>query len=394
MPKIDLSNYEGGREQAYVKHSLLEVYLPELAFRVGQKWDVLAYVDGFAGPWKTHDPDHADSSFGIAIEALRRSQAGLREGHARELHVKCILVGKTKVAFAELERIAINESSHNFEVQALQGEFIKQIPVIDRLIKDSGKNTFKFILLDPTGWAQIPMEELKSFLHERSSEVVVTLMTSDINRFLAQPNRAESYRRLFGRPGVLEKLQKTPPKERAEQAVLEYSQSLKELCCFKYVSAAVILEPNKESIKYFLVYATNHPRGIEVFKAAEIKAAKIQDDIRHQAHIQKTGQPALMFDPNPPKSRKALALQSRYAERARNSVVAVLAASRGPAGVEYKELFCEAMFFPLLTPNDLVKWLKALEPNIKIELGGVLSKTKPKPSEDYRVVVINSKTLE
>jgi three-Cys-motif partner protein len=131
-------------------------------------------VDGFAGPWKTHDPDHADSSFGIAIEALRRSQAGLREGHARELHVKCILVGKTKVAFAELERIAINESSHNFEVQALQGEFIKQIPVIDRLIKDSGKNTFKFILLDPTGWAQIPMEELKSFLHERSSEVVVT----------------------------------------------------------------------------------------------------------------------------------------------------------------------------------------------------------------------------
>lgn len=98
MPKLDFSKYEGEREQAYVKHSLLEVYLPELAFRVGQKWDVLAYVDGFAGPWKTRDPDHADSSFGIAIEALRRSQAGLRERHGRELHVKCILVGKTKAA--------------------------------------------------------------------------------------------------------------------------------------------------------------------------------------------------------------------------------------------------------------------------------------------------------
>jgi hypothetical protein len=38
MPRVNLSNYEGGREQAYVKHSLLEIYLPELAFRVGKKW--------------------------------------------------------------------------------------------------------------------------------------------------------------------------------------------------------------------------------------------------------------------------------------------------------------------------------------------------------------------
>ena len=135
-------------------------------------------------------------------------------------------------------------------------------------------------------------------------------------------------------------------------------------------------------------------RGIEVFKAAEIKAAKIQDDIRHQAYIQKTGQPALTFDTNPPKSRKALALRFRYAERVRNKVVAVLAASKGPAGVEYKELFCEAMFFPLVTPNDLVQWVKALKPNIEINLAGVSSRKKPSPSEDYRVVVINSEALK
>ncbi len=142
-----------------------------------------AYVDGFAGPWKTHDPEHADSSFRIAIQGLRRSQAGLREGHGRELLVKCILVEQDRVAFAELERIALNEASPGFDVQALHGEFVKQIPVIDQLIKESGKNSFKFILLDPQGWAQIPMEKLKSFLHERSSEVLVTLMTRDINRF-------------------------------------------------------------------------------------------------------------------------------------------------------------------------------------------------------------------
>jgi hypothetical protein len=64
------------------------------------------------------------------------------------------------------------------------------------------------------------------------------------------------------------------------------------------------------------------------------------------------------------------------------------------SGVAYADLFCEAMAFPLVTPNDLVEWLKALEPNIKVNLAGVSSRKKPKPSEDYRVVVINSKALK
>ena len=145
MRKVDPSNYDGGREPAYVKHSLLEIYLTELAYRVGKKWDPVVYVDGFAGPWKTHDPGHADSSFSIAIEALRRSQAGLREAHGRELRVKCILVEQDKAAFAELKRFAINETSPGFDVQALQGEFVKQIAVIDGLIQESGKNPFKFL---------------------------------------------------------------------------------------------------------------------------------------------------------------------------------------------------------------------------------------------------------
>lgn len=386
MPELDRSNYEGGREPAYVKHSLLEKYLSELAYRVGRKWDSLVYVDGFAGPWKTHDPDHADSSFGIAIETLRRAKTGLREAHGRELDIKCILVEQAKVAFAELERFAANETSLGFEVSALQGEFVRNIPAIDQLVKGAGKNPFKFIFLDPTGWTQIPMEKLRSFLHDAHSEVLVNLMTGHIKRFLEQPDRSESYRRLFGRPGVLEVLQNTPTEERAEQAVLEYSTSLKQLCGFKYVSSAVILEPNKESIRYFLVYATNHSRGIEVFKAAEIKAAKLQDDIRHQALILKTKQPNLMFDAEPPKSRKAWELQQRYSERARTKVVAILSANTSPKGVAYTDLFCEAMFFPLVTPNDLVSWLIKLKPHINLQLVG----RKPSPSQDDdRIIVIN-----
>jgi hypothetical protein len=61
--------------------------------------------------------------------------------------------------------------------------------------------------------------------------------------------------------------------------------------------------------------------------------------------------------------------------------------------VSYSALFCEAMAFPLVTPDDLVGWLRALEPHIQITLNGVPSTKKPKPAEDYRVSVINRQAL-
>ena len=70
MPKADLSAYTG-REQAYVKHYLLEKCLAPLAYKVGSAWDSFVYVDGFSGPWKTTRADYADSSFAVAIDVLR-----------------------------------------------------------------------------------------------------------------------------------------------------------------------------------------------------------------------------------------------------------------------------------------------------------------------------------
>lgn len=390
MPKLDFSHYEGGREQAYVKHSLLE---PELAYRVGRTWDSLAYVDGFAGPWQTHDPSHADSSFGIAIDALRRSQQGLRERHGRVLHIECVLVEQNRVAFTELEQFAKRETSTEFEVHAVSGEFVKSVSAIDELLKRSGRNPFKFALLDPTGWADIPMDQLQPLLDNRSCEVLINLMTRHIIRFLEQADRESSFRKLFGRPGVVEVLRNTPPEQRVERAVQEYSLSLKQLCHFKYVSSAIIMEPDQESVRYHLVYATNHPRGVEVFKGAE-NAAKIQDELRQESRVKKAGgQLEFPSDDGPPKSRLILELLQRYQKKARHNVLQILRSSTA-TGVTYADLFCEAMAFPLVTPNDLVEWLRAWKPNIEIRHNGAPSKRTPKPAEDYRIFSLNPKELE
>ncbi len=393
MPKVDLSNY-AGREQAYVKHCLLEEYLPEWAYKVGSTWDSLAYVDAFAGPWQTKSPNYADSSFGIAVAVLRRCQKGLREARGRELHVECILVEQEEEAFAHLEKFAADETGSNFMVRALPGGFTQRIPIIKDLIKNSGRNPFRFVFLDPKGWADIPMDKLQSLLRDRSCEVLITLMTRHINRFLDQPDREGSYRKLFGRPGVIEALRNTQPGERVEHAVQEYSKSLKLLCGFKYVSSAVILEPEEEAVRYHLMYATNHPRGVEVFKAAENKAAKIQDDVRQESRVKKAGgQLEFLSDDLPSSSRLVLALRLRYLENARNRILKVLAGSTSAQGVLYKDLFCEAMAFPLVTPDDLIGSLHALEPHIRIDLEGSPMRKKPSPLKEDRVVILNAKTL-
>src|SRR6266849_8965069 len=104
MPDLDLSNY-GDREQAFVKHSLLQNYLPQLAYKISTTWDALVFVDGFAGPWKTRDPEYADSSFSVALKTLRESQAG-RMAKGSEFKVGLILVEKDPNQFVKLEQFA------------------------------------------------------------------------------------------------------------------------------------------------------------------------------------------------------------------------------------------------------------------------------------------------
>ena len=362
MLKADLSNYKG-REQAYVKHYLLEKYLPEWAYKVGSKWESLVYIDAFAGPWGTTDPNYSDSSFAIAIETLRSCKMGL-QNRGLNLSTHALLIENKKEAFSKLNTYATSAPGADVSVRAIHGKFVDTIPEIDQYVRLLGPNTFRFVLLDPMGWADIPMSKLAPLLNTRSCEVLINLMTRHITRFLNEEDRATSYHNLFGRKGVLEILQRATPEEKPELAVREYCRSLQMLCGFRFVSSAVILEPEESQIRYFLVYATNHPRGIEVFKAAENKASNIQEIIRQEKKIEKTGQTGFDFADRP-FSTYTYQLYQRYSNRARTKIIECLTNSTR-ATVPYDDLFCEAMAFPLVTPADLLTWLNSLDPYIEL----------------------------
>lgn len=235
------------------------------------------------------------------------------------------------------------------------------------------------------------MEKLKPFLRERSCEVLFNLMTSFLTRFVEAKGRESSYHELFGRSGVLEKIRALPKGtgEREETAVREYCKSLKEICGFRYVSQAIILDPAKEKVRYHLVFATNSLRGIEVFKNAEMESIQTQDEVRRDTRIKKTRQPGL-FDVASSRSPMMQQLHHRYSDQAREKIVKVLS-SDSRSFLPYEDLFGEAMAFPVVSRDDLNDWLRDL-PHIKVELNGSQRK-KPLLFKGDRVGIINLQGL-
>ena len=394
MPTVDISNYSG-REQAFVKHRLLENYLSRWAYIVGNTWDSLVYVAGFAGPWGAQDEEFRDASFGIATNVLKTAVDGLLEKTKKSVKGLCVFVEKDTNAFDKLFAFANKCSTNEVQAIALKGEFVENIPEIEKRIRSTGANPFKFVFLDQKGWAETPMKDLKPFLQERSCEVLFNLMTSHLTRFVNLEGTKSSYESLFGRTGVREKIASAPSDLRGDVTVKEYCVSLRKVCGFKYVSQAVIMDPNKEKVRYYLIFATNSPRGIEVFKEAESTAANIQDEVRHQIRleqeIKKTGQ-NFLFDLEASKSKRVSQLWIRYSADARKRIIELLRESKTER-VSYTELFCEAMSFPLVTSEDLISWLHELEPAVKFDLEGSSRRNKPSLWKADFIVLIDRTKL-
>lgn len=376
-----------GREQAFVKHKLLERYLEQWAYRVGREWEKLVYIDGFAGPWKVASDDYADSSFGVAAKTLKAAQAGLRTVHRRDVSIQLVLVGHTKKQRDELETFAARHRTPGFDIQAVQGEFAERIDDIEAIVAADRLKAFRFVFIDPKGWNQIPMEPLVEFLQSRGCEVLVNIMTSYIRRFLDEPDREASYRRLFGREGVVEQIRRFPLEQRAENVVLEYASSLREMCGFRYVSSMVVFEPTREDVRYYLVFATNHAKGIEVFKVAEMTAADLQNDVRVESKARKDGALELALDGDGCKTQHVLDVRQRFCDLARLNLLNHLASVGAGRVVPYSRLYCDAMFYPLVTPADLESWIASAGKGVEIMLSGERRK-KLRPDEPGDGVVV------
>jgi three-Cys-motif partner protein len=293
---ISIDDYSG-REQSYVKHVLLEGYLEALVHKTASTYSHVVYVDGFAGPWQSANEGFKDTSFGIALDALRRAKAAWKK-IGREVRMSAFLVERNANAHKKLA--SLTPKYPDVGIRTYKGDFLDLIPSI---LKDIPADAFAFFLIDPKGW-HIPLKKLESMLAREKSEVIFNFMFEFINRAasIKDANVVSGLNELMPFGDWRAKLEEaarvaSTPDERKAILVDAFSECLVQMGHYAYVCETTILRPQKDRALYCLFYATRHDTGIEVFRDCQVKALEAQSKTRAVTKVRhaesKTGQTEL-----------------------------------------------------------------------------------------------------
>jgi three-Cys-motif partner protein len=278
---VTLDHYEG-REQSYVKHVFLESYLERLVHKTASRYNHIVYVDGYAGPWQSSTEKLEDTSFGIALNALRRAKESWKV-LGREVQMSAFLVERDAAAHKRLEQVV--QHFPEITIKTYKATFLS---VILEILKDIQRDAFAFFLIDPKGW-RIPLLQLAPMLKRANSEVVFNFMFDFINRAasMRDPAIVTAVDELIPLGDWRSKLRDATSEQsklssQDRRAILNdaFTASLASIGNYRYVAETTILRPAKDRPLYSLFYATRRSIGLEVFRDSQIKAMTEQSKTR------------------------------------------------------------------------------------------------------------------
>lgn len=241
------------REHTRVKHVLLEKYLRGWIPILGKYHPQICYIDGFAGrgEWEGGFP----GSPVIAIRVAHELEKYFGE-------FVCINIELDPDNFRNLESVLSECHYPKIKNINIQGSFADVVGKVLIQVKASGIPSFFFI--DPFGFGGVPFAIIRDILSIRRTEVFITFMYRDINRFLESSAAQEALDKLFG-IRVSEQLQRTPSSR--EHALRNlYVKQLQEAASARFVWPFRISMTEERRTLYYLIYATNHFKGLMLMK--------------------------------------------------------------------------------------------------------------------------------
>lgn len=285
---LDVNSYSG-REQAYVKHYFLSNYLERLIHKTAYRFEHIVYIDGFSGPWQSSGENYDDTSFGIALKALRAAKVSWA-AQGRSVKMSAHLVEKSRSSFQRLAEVPARYP--DLEVIPHHASFLD---VVDHIVRSVPRDAFVFTFIDPKGW-RIPLQRLSSLLSRPNSEVLFNFMFDFINRAasMTDPQIVLGLDELIPAGDWRAKLSslksapaaEAPPDARKAILIEAFSEALSRLGDYPYVAETPILRPLADRTLYSLIYSTRKPAGIEVFRDCQIKALKEQSQLRGTKKIE------------------------------------------------------------------------------------------------------------
>ena len=165
-----------------------------------------------------------------------------------------------------------------------------------------------FAFVDPFGWKGTPMSIIRDRLASDRCEVLLTFMSEHVNRFVTVAEEAERYVELFG----TEEYKEAGEREGEERKLYLrdlYGRQLREMAGFTFAKPFEFRDLDRGTrTMYFLMFGTNHIRGLDLMKKAMWKL----DPERGVLFAGLTGGDPLLFEPKPDLARLEVALRGRF----------------------------------------------------------------------------------
>ena len=230
----------------------------------------LVYIDGFAGPGK-----YTNSEESSPIAALTAAKAALdRPGSGLGSKECCFLFVEKKKEFAEQLRELISQTSWptKFKWEVEVGTFEEKVGgILEQIKKERQQLAPTFAFIDPFGATGLPFSVVADILSHRSCEVLINLDSDGIGRLVAAQS-IESNRKhldaIFGDGTWNSELKPAlPMRELTPQVLALYKRRLRSLPNVRYVFAFA-MNPRESQLNYHLVFASQHPLGLEKMKEA------------------------------------------------------------------------------------------------------------------------------
>jgi len=364
-----------GREQTLVKHTILQRYLLRLAVIVGTWADAITYIDCFSGPWKSKTDDYSDTSFGIAVQELKKAQVELAK-QSKHPRFRCFFLEKDKKPFAKLD--AFCKSVSEIKAEARNNVLENAVPDILEFYKQGGPRNFAFTFFDPKGWRGIELDVISPLLKITPGEVLINFMTSFTRRFIESqdPELVPGFDRLYGGPAFRAKLASVPKEERDDAMVEEYIRQIKSAGSFRFVCYTPVFQAQINDIHFHLIYATRNEKGLEVFKKEERKAVEVMESARanaQQRERESGGTLELLSSTDMHDTQFYNSLRTEYWNKAESKIRYHLSSKRP---INYDTLWETALTTPLVWVEDLNTFLLRLRQERKLEITGMGEREK------------------
>jgi len=378
---LDSRWYEG-REQALVKHTFLDAYMPAQIPKIVSWADTFCYVDLFAGPWQSQSGDYSDTSFGIALKRMSEAKAKQAE-LGRSVRMVAHLVEKNPKNHAEL--VEAVKRFPAVEVHCYQGMAEQHAAAIAAALP---ARAFRFVVIDPKGVPDI--RKFQCLIAPQRTEVLLNFMFQFANRFAGSQDRMPTLEGWLGDlEGEAEWRAEFVDLRGAEReaAISERArQVLKRMGTYAFAPALTVDETEVDRTLYKLIYLTRHPAGIRVFRDAHRRALETQSAYRtaKKAEVRKnaTGMDDLFAQVTAmePGERSAKAIADGEAQ-ARALLLERL--GDNSAGLEWRALWPSVLDACVVTYGALGDIARELWSSGQVEIPAWQSKAVRRPKDEF-----------